>query len=98
LSYLIDSESFLAGTFKTTYQILHSSNHENDLPIEEVKPDNVVRTVHRVNIALYTDPGCQYLRPDMKGIILENRQQPENVLRGIQFIRQHLLLLKKECV
>jgi hypothetical protein len=68
--------------FKTTYQILHSSNHENDLPIEEVKPDNVVRTVHRVNIALYTDPGCQYLRPDMKGIILENRQQPENVFAG----------------
>jgi len=45
LSYLIDSE--LSGTviFKTTYQILHDSHHQDSLPIEEVKPHNVVRTV-----------------------------------------------------
>jgi hypothetical protein len=82
LSYLIDSESLLTEFFKTTYQILHGSNDGNDLPIEEVKPDNVARTVHCINVSLYSDPGCQNLRPDMKGIILENRQQPENVFAG----------------
>jgi hypothetical protein len=82
LSYLIDSESFLTGFFKTTYQILHSVPNEMDSPIEEVKPDNVVRTVYRNNLPLYSDPSCQNLRPNMRGLMLENRQQPENVFAG----------------
>ena len=82
LSYLIDSE--LSGTviFKTTYQILHDSHHQDSLPREEVKPDNVVRTVRWVNVPLYSDPGCQQRRPDMTGVILDNRQHPGNVFAG----------------
>jgi hypothetical protein len=82
LSYLIDSE--LSGTviFKTTYQILHDSHHQDSLPIEEVKPDNVVRTVRWVNVPLYSDPGCQQRRPDITGVILDNRQHPGNVFAG----------------
>ncbi|MEG4329399.1 SMEK domain-containing protein [Microcoleus sp. herbarium5] len=82
LSYLIDSE--LSGTviFKTTYQILHDSHHQDSLPREEVKPDNVVRTVRWVDVPLYSDPGCQQRRPDMTGVILDNRQHPENVFAG----------------
>lgn len=82
LSYLIDSESFLTGTFKTTYQILQSNPREMDSLIEEVRPDNVVRTVYRNNLPLYSDPGCQNVRPNMRGLMLENRQQPENVFAG----------------
>ena len=82
LSHLIDSE--LSGTviFKTTYQILHDSHHQDSLPREEVKPDNVVRTVRWVDVPLYSDPGCQQRRPDMTGVILDNRQHPENVFAG----------------
>ncbi len=82
LSYLIDSE--LSGTviFKTTYQILHDSHHQDSLPIEEVKPDNVVRTVRWVNVPLYSDPGCQQRRPDMTAVILDARQHPGNVFAG----------------
>ena len=82
LSYLIDSE--LSGTviFKTTYQILHDSHHQDSLPKEEVKPDNVVRTVRWVDVPLYSDPGCQQRRPDMTGVILDNRQHPGNVRAG----------------
>jgi len=82
LSYLIDSE--LSGTliFKTTYQILHDSHHQDSLPREEVKPDNVVRTVRWVDVPLYSDPGCQQRRPDLTGVILDNRQHPGNVFAG----------------
>ena len=82
LSYLIDSE--LSGTviFKTTYQILHDPHHPDSLPREEVKPDNVVRTVPWVDVPLYSDPGCQQRRPDMTGVILDNRQHPGNVGAG----------------
>jgi len=82
LSYLIDSE--LSGTviFKTTYQILHDSHHQDSLPREEVKPDNVVRTVRWVDVPLYSDPGCQQRRPDITGVILDNRQHPGNVFAG----------------
>ena len=82
LSYLIDREFSGLGIFKTTYQILHASHHEDDSPIEEVKPDNVIRTVYQVNVPLYSDPSCQQLRPNMTGVILENRQQPGNIFAG----------------
>jgi hypothetical protein len=82
LSYLIDSEFSIRGISKTTYQILHDVKHEDYLPIEEVAPDNVIRTVHRVNVPLYSDPSCQQLRPDMTGVILDNRQQPGNIFAG----------------
>lgn len=82
LSYLIDSE--LSGTviFKTTYQILHAPHHQDSLPKEEVKSDDVVRTVRWVDVPLYSDPGCQQRRPDITGVILDNRQHPGNVFAG----------------
>ena len=82
LSYLIDSEFSGTVIFKPTYQILHDPHHQDSLPIEEVKPDNVVRTVRWVDVPLYSDPGCQQRRPDMTGVILDNRQHPGNVWAG----------------
>lgn len=82
LSYLIDSEFSRSGIFKATYQILHDVKQEEYLPIEEIKPDNVVRTVHKVNVLLYSDPSCQQPRLDMTGVILDNRQQPGNIFAG----------------
>lgn len=79
LSYLIDSEFSGTVIFKPTYQILHAPHHQDSLPVEEVKPDNVVRTVRWVNVPLYSDPGCQQRRPDITGVILDNRQHPGNV-------------------
>ncbi|MBD1932075.1 MULTISPECIES: SMEK domain-containing protein [Cyanophyceae] len=82
LSYLVDSESLMTGVFKTTYQILHRSSQEDYSPIEEVTPDSVVRTVCQVNVPLFSDPSCQYLRSDIVGIILDNRQQTGNIFAG----------------
>ena len=82
LSYLIDYEFSGTVIFKPTSQILHDPHHQDSLPIEEVKPDNVVRTVRSVDVPLYSDPGCQQRRPDMTGVILDNRQHPGNVRAG----------------
>lgn|GEM_PF-1477202 len=82
LSYLIDSEFSGTVIFKPTYQILHDPHHQDSLPVEEVKPDNVVRTVRWVDVPLYSDPGCQQRRPDITGVILDNRQHPGNVFAG----------------
>lgn len=95
MSYLIDSDFCGTVIFKPTYQILHAPHHQDSLPIEEVNPDNLVRTVCWVNVPLYSDPDCQQRIPDMTGVILDARQHPGNVFAGYS-IQPRLISLKKE--
>lgn len=42
----------------------------------------VLRTVYRTEVPLYSDPECQCIRSGVSGVILEIREQPGNILNG----------------